>query len=294
MEFIKYCDRHRIFLIILPPHSTHTLQPLDVVLFKPLSQAYSNELTNYLHKAQGLVPIKKGDFFPLFWSAWRSSFVDNLILKAFEATRIWPIDANVILRRFTSTPEAERSSLSGLSNNDWRKLNQLVRAAVKDTQQTEFKKLRLSVHHLSVQNELLKHKNEGLKEALQHKQKHKKKSKVLDLQQRQEYHGGSVFWSRKLREARAREAVRERDEIEEKLQKAHAKKQREEAQLQRQVELEQKRVERERLKEVREKERAEKAAERQRQKDERDRAKALQSSQKGKKKESLARSLINH
>ncbi|KAI1674800.1 DDE-1 multi-domain protein [Pyrenophora tritici-repentis] len=69
MEFIKYCDRHRILLIILPPHSTHTLQPLDVVLFKPLSQAYSNELTNHLHKAQGLAPIKKGDFFPLFWSA---------------------------------------------------------------------------------------------------------------------------------------------------------------------------------------------------------------------------------
>jgi hypothetical protein len=66
MEFIDYCDRHRIFLIILPPHSTHTLQPLDVVLFKPLSQAYSNELTNHLHKAQGLIAIKKGDFFSLF------------------------------------------------------------------------------------------------------------------------------------------------------------------------------------------------------------------------------------
>jgi hypothetical protein len=37
MEFIDYCDRHRILLMILPPHSTHTLQPLDVVLFKPLS-----------------------------------------------------------------------------------------------------------------------------------------------------------------------------------------------------------------------------------------------------------------
>jgi hypothetical protein len=58
-EFIEYCDRHRILLMILPPHSTHTLQPLDVVLFKPLSQAYSNELTNHLHKAQGLIPIKK-------------------------------------------------------------------------------------------------------------------------------------------------------------------------------------------------------------------------------------------
>jgi hypothetical protein len=118
MEFIEYCVRHRILLMILPPHSTHTLQPLDVVLFKPLSQAYSNELTNHLHKAQGLMPIKKGDFFPLFWSAWTSSFTESLILKAFEATGIWPMDANVILRRFASTPEAERSSSSGLSNHD--------------------------------------------------------------------------------------------------------------------------------------------------------------------------------
>jgi hypothetical protein len=62
-----------------------------------------------------------------------------------------------------------------------------------------------------------------LKEALQHKKKHKKKGKALDLQQRQEYHGSAVHWSpRKLREARAREAVRERDEMEEKLQKAQA------------------------------------------------------------------------
>ncbi|KAF7575755.1 Trichoplein multi-domain protein [Pyrenophora tritici-repentis] len=79
------------------------------------------------------------------------------------------------------------------------------------------------------------------------------KGKALDLQQCQEYHGSAVFWSpRKLREARVREAVRERDETEEKLQKARAKKQREEARLQRQVELEEKRVERQRLKEMRE------------------------------------------
>jgi hypothetical protein len=39
-----------------------------------------------------------------------------------------------------------------------------------------------------------------LKEALQHKKKHKKKGKALDLQQRQEYHGSAVHWSpRKLR-----------------------------------------------------------------------------------------------
>ena len=287
IEFIDYCDRHRILLIVLPPHSTHTLQPLDVVLFKPLSQAYSNELTNHLHKAQGLIPIKKGDFFPLFWSAWISSFTESLILKAFEASGIWPMDANVILRRFASTPEAERSSSSGLSDYDWRKLDQLVRVAVNDSHQYKARKLRSSVHHLSIQNKLLKHENEGLKEALQHKKKHKKKGKALDLQQRQEYHGGAVHWSpRKLREARAREAVRERDKIEEKLQKARAKKQREEARLQRQVELEEKRVERQRLKDVREQERAEKAAERARKVEAQHQKKSIQQAQQRKRKAS--------
>ncbi|KAF7568778.1 TolA, Membrane protein involved in colicin uptake [Pyrenophora tritici-repentis] len=294
MEFIKYCDRHRILLMILPPHSTHTLQPLDVVLFKPLSQAYSNELTNHLYKAQGLIPIKKGDFFPLFWRAWQASFKQSTILKAFEATGIWPIDPNVILRRFASTPEAERSSSSGLSDHDWRKLDRLVRAAVNDSHQYEARKLRSSVHHLSVQYKLLQHENEGLKEALQHKKKHKKKGKALDLQQRQEYHGGSVFWSpRKIREARAREVVRERDKIEEKLQKAQAKKQREEVQLQRQVKLEEKRVERQRLKEIRELERAEKAAERARKVEAQHQKKATQQAQQRKRKASRAPSSKN-
>ncbi|KAF1364944.1 hypothetical protein EJ07DRAFT_97132, partial [Lizonia empirigonia] len=151
-----------------------------------------------------------------------------------------------------------------------------------------------SIRYLSVQNELLKHENEGLREALQHKQKHKKKGKALDLQQCQEYHGGSVFWSpRKVREAKAREAVRERDEMEEKLQKARAKKEREEASLQRQIELEERRVERERLKVVREKEKAEKAAQRERQKQERDAAKAIQLSQRGERQASQAASSSN-
>jgi hypothetical protein len=69
MDFIEYCDQHKILLAIFPRHSTHTLQPLDVCMFKPLSQAYSDELSVFLERSQGLLPIKKGDFFPLFWKA---------------------------------------------------------------------------------------------------------------------------------------------------------------------------------------------------------------------------------
>jgi hypothetical protein len=140
----------------------------------------------------------------------------------------------------------------------------------------------------------LKHEVEGLKEALQHKEKHKKKGKALDLQQRQEYHGGAVHWSpRKLREARAREAVQERDEMEEKLQKARTKKQREEARLQRQVELEEKRVDRQRLKEMRELERVEKAAERARQVEAQHQEKSIQQAPQRKRKASQVTSSSN-
>jgi hypothetical protein len=40
IEFIEFCDAHRIHLLILPPHTTHKLQPLDKAIFGPLGKAY--------------------------------------------------------------------------------------------------------------------------------------------------------------------------------------------------------------------------------------------------------------
>ena len=66
MDFIKCCDDNKILLAIFPPHSTHTLQPLDVVCFKPLSSNYTKELTQHTHQSMGWLPFKKGDFFLFF------------------------------------------------------------------------------------------------------------------------------------------------------------------------------------------------------------------------------------
>lgn len=62
---IEYCDQNKILLMIFPPHATHTLQPLDVVMFEPFSTVYSKELSNYLHNSKGLLTVNKGDLFPL-------------------------------------------------------------------------------------------------------------------------------------------------------------------------------------------------------------------------------------
>jgi hypothetical protein len=118
MDFIEYYDRRRILLMVLPPPSNRTLQPLDVVMFKPLSQAYHTALITFLQKAQGLISTKKEDCFPLFGQAWMSSFKESSILKSFEATGIWPMDPSPILQRFTYTASPDRSSPSHLSYND--------------------------------------------------------------------------------------------------------------------------------------------------------------------------------
>jgi hypothetical protein len=50
-DFIEYCHENKILLLILPAHSTHTLQPLDVVMFKSLSSGYSGQLSELIQKS---------------------------------------------------------------------------------------------------------------------------------------------------------------------------------------------------------------------------------------------------
>jgi len=66
-------------------------------MFKPLSSAYSESLTTYFHKSQGLLPLKKSDFFLLFWDSWITSFKKETILKSFEATGVWLKEREEIL-----------------------------------------------------------------------------------------------------------------------------------------------------------------------------------------------------
>jgi hypothetical protein len=202
------------------------------------------------------------------------------------------MDREVILKKYRPrTPEEaeDEPRSSPLEEADWRKIRRVMEQVVRDGQEQKAQKITASLHHLQIQNELLLHENEGLKHALTTKKKHKKESKVLDLQQREEYHGGAVFWSpSKIREARYRERVRAREEEQEKLRKSNEKDLNAAAALYKKQQLEKKRVEREALQKERAKEKEREAAERaelQRKKQQEKEAataqKALQLSQKG-------------
>ncbi|KAF1941404.1 hypothetical protein EJ02DRAFT_512458 [Clathrospora elynae] len=118
------------------------------------------------------------------------------------------------------------------------------------------------MHSLQVQNELLHHEIDGLRNALTTKKKHQKKSKPLDLQQRKEYHGGAVYWSpRKVREARARGSVKQKEKDAEKLHKAETKQLKTAATLYKKKMAEEAKVVQQMAKEAREKDRTAAAAE---------------------------------
>ncbi len=227
--FLRYCYLHKILVAIFPPHSTHTLQPLDVVMFKPLSSEYSKQLTTRLHRSKGLVPVKKGDFFPLFWQAWLNSFTKTHILKSFEATGIHPLNRDKILTRFKPkelealvSPSTPPQQLEGAN---CREIMRQFDRVVKNKSLPEAKALRQTVHHLAIQKELLHDENIGLTEALKVKKKQNKKSKALDLNKHTLDDWGGAKWHspRQFGEARRRDRIMKETAHAEELEKAKMK-----------------------------------------------------------------------
>ena len=226
-DFIDYCHRHRILLAIFPPHATHSLQPLDVVLYKPLSTGYSDAISDFLHRSQGLLQVQKSDFIRLFWQAYTQTFTTNNILSSFRSTGIHPPDPEVVLKRFKiSTPRPGIDPELGQhgDGDTWRELSHLFDAAVSDKSTVAARRLNLALHSLQIRNELLRRENDELRDEISTKKRPKKHKKVLDLQQHQEYESTAMVWSpRSIREARARERVRQQQEESDKRKKQRDK-----------------------------------------------------------------------
>jgi hypothetical protein len=266
MDFIEYCDRNRILLAVYPPHSTHTLQPLDVVMFKPFSSAYSNQVAAFMERCQGLTSMSKRDFYPMFIAAWEASFKKDTILKAFEATGLSPLQPEVILRRFNQPAQSGQSSdsdSSALSASDWRKIRQLVDRAVADRDQRKISKLNQTIHQLSIRSVLAEHENKRLKEALINEKKRRKRGKALPLEAEEEYHGRAVFWSpRKVKEARDRQLQQGLEEKRLQLQKAEAARLRQERKQEKLQAAQQRRAARVEAQIIRQEKKAREAADR--------------------------------
>lgn len=196
LPFVQLADSYRILLIIFPSHTTHRLQPLDVVLFGPLSTAYSKELVKYTETALGWVTMTKRMFWPLFREAWKASFTVKNIKKAFEATGIWPQDPQKVLQKLptptqtlsTSLPSANQILHTPYTSRQGRQLaaatpNLAVVAALQN-----------AVIKLSTLSEIHEHRLNGLSRSFAKEKQKRKPRKRLNLVG-EEDHGEAQFFS---------------------------------------------------------------------------------------------------
>jgi uncharacterized protein YdiU (UPF0061 family) len=182
MKFLDYCEANKILLATYPPHSTDTLQPLDVEIFST-SKAYSDELEAFLHASQGLSAITKRDFFRLFWNAWKKAVSPADIKNSWRATGLVPWNPEVILARFredtAQRPSSSKSPRSIMQTEDWKKFERLLKKVAMDLNDENARKLSLTMHHLSTENILLRARCEGLEEALVDEKKRRQRGKPL-------------------------------------------------------------------------------------------------------------------
>jgi hypothetical protein len=97
LDFISFCEEHKIIPLCLPPHTTHMLQPLDVVLFR----SYKKEHRDVLHEAMFscCANFNKIEFLHALKGMREKAFRQTSIASAFRKTGIFPFRPDVVLQQ---------------------------------------------------------------------------------------------------------------------------------------------------------------------------------------------------
>lgn len=90
LKFVSYCWSRKIIPICLPPHATHLLQPLDLVMFRKFKKAYSDKVDDYA--ARGLTGVDKEICVKILGEIRPFVFTRDNILSAFRAAGLSPLD----------------------------------------------------------------------------------------------------------------------------------------------------------------------------------------------------------
>jgi len=234
MAFINAVDKLRIILLVFPPHTTHQLQPLDVALFSPLSNAYSTEMTRITHGGQGWVSMTKRSFWSVFKVAWDCSFTSKNIEKAFEATGIWPFNPSKRLKKLALATDCPSTPSSNLIRPSRTPANcRSVRRLVQSTPTAANRAIVARVaNKLAAELEVQKHINGQLQAALFNEKDKRARGKRLGLTG-EEVTGEACLWSpERIRKAQTHQATKAAAEEEEKRQKDQQKEEKDRARIQ--------------------------------------------------------------
>ena len=180
IKFINKCDELRILFLVLPSHSTHRLQPLNVSLFKPLASFYTSGLNILLNNNLGMVSITKRAFWTVFLPAWKQAFTPENIASDFEKTGIFPYKPRLILDVITKPPPIE-SPKSIKTPISCRAIRRAHRAYKFKPNPAQLAIIFRGHERAAADRTIAIYVNRGLQEALRMEKKKRRRGKRLNL-----------------------------------------------------------------------------------------------------------------
>lgn len=96
VQMLELALENDIIILCLPSHTTHYLQPLDRVVFKPFKTYFKDACGKLVANRHGTGKITRDDFGELLNSAWSRSATVQLATSAFRATGIYPLNIDAI------------------------------------------------------------------------------------------------------------------------------------------------------------------------------------------------------
>lgn len=97
---ISFCMEHAIDLLILPPHTSHVLQPLDVSVFAPLKRALAAETDAVSRLDSGR--IQRIEWTRMYIRARARALTSVNILSGWRATGLEPLSPIYVLEKLPS------------------------------------------------------------------------------------------------------------------------------------------------------------------------------------------------
>ena len=88
-DFMYLYYQHNVYLLFLPPHTSHVLQPLDLSVFSSLKTHYRTAVS-YLALLTDSSPIGKQNFLACYHKARKEALSAKIIKAGWKATGLWP------------------------------------------------------------------------------------------------------------------------------------------------------------------------------------------------------------
>ena len=113
-QFLQYSDQYKIIAFFLPPHSSHLLRLLDVVVFQPYKHYHAEAVERGTRSGGG--NFDKFEFLDTIDTIRQQTLKPSTIRSAFRAIRLIPHNPDLIISKLRETPLAPSKSYS-LSNS---------------------------------------------------------------------------------------------------------------------------------------------------------------------------------